>query len=94
MAKLKDKRDTVATEPTESVAVENDQLLFGKINYILVLIGAAFIIAGFIAMAGGGSSDPTIFDADAIYSARRITLAPILILTGFAIEIYAIIKKP
>lgn len=94
MAKLKDNKETVATEPTESVSVENDQLLFGKINYILVLIGAAFIIAGFIAMAGGGSSDPAIFDADAIYSARRITLAPILILTGFAIEIYAIVKKP
>jgi len=45
-------------------------------------------------MAGGGSSDPNVFDADAIYSFRRITVAPILVLLGFAIEIVAILKKP
>ncbi|MCB0502138.1 MAG: DUF3098 domain-containing protein [Bacteroidetes bacterium] len=92
MAKIK--KEEIATEVTESTVDPNDQLLFGRINYIIVLIGILFIIVGFIAMAGGGSSDPNVFDADAIYSPRRITLAPILILIGFAIEIYAIVKKP
>ena len=68
-------------------------LLFGKQNYIIVFVGILFIALGFILMAGGGSSDPTIFDADAIYSTRRITIAPILVILGFCIQIYAIVKK-
>lgn len=70
------------------------KLLFGKSNYVLVAVGVAFIAVGFALMAGGGSDDPNVFDAEAIYSFRRITLAPILVLTGFIIEIVAILKKP
>jgi len=70
------------------------KLLFGKSNYMLVLVGVILIAVGFALMAGGGSSDPNVFDADAIYSFRRITVAPILVLLGFAIEIVAILKKP
>ena len=80
-----------ADKPTS----ENEaQLLFGKANYVFVLVGIFFIIIGFLLMSGGGSSDPTVFNVDAIYHPRRITLAPILILLGFVIEIYAIVKKP
>lgn len=69
------------------------EFAFGKENYRLMLIGLAFIVAGFLLMVGGGSSDPTKFNPE-IFSFRRITLAPILILTGYVIEIFAIMKKP
>ena len=66
--------------------------LFGKKNYIIMLIGLAFIAAGFALMAGGGSDDPNIFNEE-IYNFRRIRLAPTLVLIGLAIEIYAIMAK-
>ena len=58
-----------------------------------MLIGLAFILVGFILMIGGGSDDQTQFSPE-VFSFRRITLAPILILTGYVIEIFAIMKKP
>jgi hypothetical protein len=69
------------------------QFAFGKENYILVLVGLALIAIGFLLMAGGGSDDPTVFSEE-IFSTRRITVAPIVILLGFAVEIFAIMKKP
>ena len=66
---------------------------FGRDNYLWVLIGIAFILIGFLLMIGGGSNDPDVFN-EAIFSFRRITLAPILVLIGFGVEIYAIMKKP
>lgn len=66
---------------------------FGPENYRLMLIGVAIIILGFILMIGGGSEDPNVFNPE-IFSARRITVAPVLILIGFVFEIYAIMKKP
>ena len=70
-----------------------ENVLFSKDNYKWMLIGAVVLTLGFFLMAGGKSSDPNVFDDAAIYSFRRITLAPILIVGGFIIEIYAIIKK-
>jgi hypothetical protein len=58
-----------------------------------MLIGLGFILIGFILMIGGGSDDPTKFSPE-IFSFRRLTLAPILILIGYVIEIFAIMKKP
>jgi len=66
---------------------------FGKENYRLMLIGLALIVLGFILMIGGGSKDPSQFNPD-IFSFRRIILAPILILAGYVVEIFAIMKKP
>ncbi len=66
---------------------------FDKKNYRLLLIGLAFIVVGFLLMIGGGSDDPDVFNED-IFSFRRLTLAPILILAGYVIEIFAIMKKP
>lgn len=71
-----------------------NKFLFDKSNYTFMLIGLAFLVLGFILMSGGKSTDPNVFDAEEIYSFRRITLAPILVLLGFSIEIYAILKKP
>lgn len=68
------------------------KLLFGKRNYKFMLIGILFITVGFILMSGGGSDDPNIFNEE-IYSFRRIRLAPMLIIIGFIIEVYAILTK-
>jgi hypothetical protein len=65
---------------------------FGRDNYLWVLIGIAFILVGFLLMIGGGSDNPDVFN-EAIFSFRRLTLAPILVLAGFGIEIYAIMKR-
>ncbi len=70
-----------------------DEFLFGKRNYIIMLIGIFIIALGFILMAGGGSDDPNVFNEE-IYNFRRIRLAPTLVLIGFAIEIYAILANP
>ncbi|MRR21638.1 DUF3098 domain-containing protein [bacterium] len=65
----------------------------GKENYKLMAIGFAIIIVGFILMAGGKSDDPKVFSED-IFSFRRITVAPLIVLAGFIFEIYAIMKRP
>jgi membrane-bound ClpP family serine protease len=64
-----------------------------KRNYVLMLIGLAAIIVGFVLMAGGGSDDPAVF-SQKMFSFRRITLAPILVIAGFAFEVYAIMWRP
>ena len=64
-----------------------------KDNYILLIIGFAIIMIGFLLMMGGKSDDPNVFNPD-IFSFRRITLAPIVVLFGFVFEIWAIMKKP
>lgn len=56
-------------------------------------IGLVIILIGFLLMSGGKSENPTIFAENEVYSFRRITLAPILIIAGFVVEIYAIMKK-
>ena len=73
--------------------MEKKKLLFGKRNYKFMLIGIFFIALGFILMSGGGSEDPNIFNEE-IYSFRRIRLAPMLVISGFIIEVYAILTKP
>jgi uncharacterized membrane protein YedE/YeeE len=62
-------------------------------NFILLGIGMAIIILGFILMAGGESTDPKVFSEE-MFSHRRITIAPLLILGGFTFQVYAIMKKP
>ena len=57
-------------------------------------IGVGIIIIGFLLMTGGGSEDPNVFNEDELFSFRRITLAPLVVLFGFIFEIWAIMKKP
>ena len=75
-------------ENTEShkndMKVENT-FVFGKENYILMLIGLGLIVLGFVLMSGSPDSD--------IFSFRKITLAPLLVLGGFVVEIFAIFRK-
>ena len=68
--------------------------LFGKENYKWMLVGLVVIGIGFILMVGGKSPDPNVFLEKEVYSARRITIAPILIIVGLLIEIFAIMRKP
>ena len=68
--------------------------LFGRENYILMVAGAIVLALGFFLMAGGKSPDPTVFKDEDVYSHTRITVAPLLIIVGFLIEIVAIMKKP
>lgn len=70
-----------------------ESFALGKENYKLMIIGFAIIVIGFLLMIGGGSDDPKVFST-AIFSFRRITLAPVCILAGLIFEIYAIMKKP
>ena len=73
--------------------MKNNKFVFGKRNYRFMIIGIIFIAIGFILMSGGGSDDPNIFNEE-IYSFRRIRIAPLIVIIGFAIEIYAILTKP
>ena len=65
----------------------------GKENYRYMAIGFGMIVIGFILMIGGGSDDPNVFNPE-IFGFRRITLAPVILLFGFLLEIFAILKKP
>jgi hypothetical protein len=67
--------------------------IFNKENYTWMLIGLVVMAIGMFLMAGGKSDNPAVFDPHAVYSTTRITIAPILILAGLVIEIYAIFKK-
>lgn len=69
-----------------------DKMALSKSNYILMLIGFVIIAVGFVLMVGGASASPEEFNYE-MFSFRRITLAPIVVLAGFAFEVYAIMKK-
>ena len=83
------KEHTKTTEPKKE-----QTFLFDKENYMWMIGGVALIFIGFMLMSGGKSANPHEFHYDEIYSFRRITLAPIIILLGFVVEVYAIMKKP
>lgn len=71
----------------------NNNFIFGRKNYMFMLIGLGIIALGFILMSGGGSEDPNVFNPD-IFSWRRIRLAPTLVLIGFGVQVYAILLNP
>ena len=68
-----------------------NNFIFKKRNYKIMIFGLIIIVVGFILMSGGGSEDPNNFSSD-IYNFRRIRLAPILVLLGLGIQIYAILS--
>ncbi|GAB4203831.1 MAG: DUF3098 domain-containing protein [Bacteroidia bacterium] len=65
---------------------------FGKTNYRLILAGVALVAVGYLLMIGGGSDDPNVFNPE-IFSFRRIVLSPVVIVSGFLIITYGIMKK-
>ena len=66
---------------------------FGKENYRILIIGVVIVVVGYLLMIGGGSDDPNKFNADEIFSTRRITVAPIVILAGFVVVLFGIMRK-
>jgi hypothetical protein len=81
-----EKKASTTTGPAPSI--------FTKENYRWMLIGVIVIAVGMFLMAGGASKNPTVFDKNEVYGFTRITIAPILILAGLVIEIYALFKNP
>ena len=82
------------TEPAKKEVDRDSDAFLGRENFKWMLVGGAVMILGFILMAGGKSDDPRVFNEDEVYSARRITIAPLLILAGFIIEVIAIFRQP
>jgi len=76
------------------MAEQKNTSIFSKENYRWMLVGLVVMAIGMILLAGGSSNDPAVFDKTKVYSITRITIAPILILAGLVIEIFAIFKKP
>jgi hypothetical protein len=88
-------QNKTAVNNPKSKQIEKHHLefAFGKENYRLLIIGLGFLLLGYILMIGGGSEDPNVF-SDKIFDFQRLTLAPILLIIGFLIEIFAIMIKP
>ena len=78
----------------KQVTTTSNSSLFDKQNMWLMLLGVAVIAIGMLLMVGGRSNDPNTFNYDEVYSTLRISVAPVLIIIGLGIEIYAIFKKP
>ena len=72
---------------------QNNGFVFKKENYVFLIAGAVTVLIGFILMSGGGSDDPNVFNPE-VFSFRRITLAPTVLLLGFAIVMVGIFRKP
>ena len=90
MAEIK----TTSNTPVKESYVKASPAIFSRENYTWMAIGAVVITIGMFLLSGGRSEDPTVFNKDEVYSTTRITIAPILILAGLVIEVYAIFKKP
>lgn len=71
---------------------QKEDLAFGKTNYMIMIAGVVLVIIGFILMSGGGSDDPNVFSEE-IFSFRRWTLAPVVVVLGYITVFVAIMKK-
>lgn len=93
MNQLKSKKTTGTASAKETTAM-GSKPLFDRENLLWMGAGAVVMILGFILMAGGKSQDPNVFNKEEVYSATRITIAPILILAGLVILIFALFRQP
>lgn len=71
----------------------NSGAVLGKMNYILLAVGFVIVVIGYFLMSGGKSPDPKVFSTEQ-FDPIRITVAPILILLGFAINVVALVLRP
>jgi DUF3098 family protein len=74
--------------------IKHSPAMFSRENYMWMLGGAVIMAIGLFLMAGGKSTDPNVFDEKEVYSTTRITIAPILIIIGLVVEVFAIFRKP
>jgi hypothetical protein len=94
MAKIPPKKSFTSTQKKGFDPSAPSNFALDRQNYKLIAIGFGVMVLGYILMTGGGAKTPGGFDAEALFSFRRITLSTILIVGGFLFEIYAIMKKP
>lgn len=92
MQKQAKSKPTHVAQNRQTTDNELEGFVFNRQNYRLLIIGLILIGLGFIFMIGGGSDDPNVFNYK-IFNFQRLTLAPILILAGFIVEIFAIMKR-
>lgn len=91
---MKSKKTTTATTVTKKELPRASEPVFERENYLWMAAGIAVMIIGFLLMSGGKSDDPNVFKAEEVYSTRRITIAPILILAGLVVLIFSIFRQP
>ena len=72
---------------------EKSKMVLGKKNYIFIIVGCLVVLLGFILMSGGGSENPDIFNEEELFSFRRITLAPFMVMVGYGLVLFGIMKK-
>ena len=72
---------------------ENKRMVLNKRNYLFIITGCIVVLLGFILMSGGGSENPNVFNEEELFSFRRITLAPFLIIVGYMVVLFGILKK-
>lgn len=87
------KGKTTSSNEKKKQEIQQEDFTFGRQSYRLLILGLILIALGFILMSGGGSDDPNVFNEE-IFNFRRRTLAPILVLAGYVVEIFAIMKRP
>ena len=73
--------------------MSKDNFVFGKDNKMYIIIGFVVTLIGFLLMMGGGSDDPNVFDAEELFSPIRITVAPFLVILGYLVVLFGIMKK-
>jgi len=94
MIEMKSKKTNTTVTIEKDTAKQAQTAMFTKDNIMWMVIGVVIIIIGCLLMAGGRNEDPNVFDENKVYSTTRITIAPILILTGLAIEVFALFRNP
>ena len=104
MSQNKEKKKVVVNTSSDSILkattssltepkVSTEGFLFGRKNFMIMLIGLALIGLGMLLMSGGSMPSPDVWDEDLIYSTRRTLIAPIVILIGLGLQVYAIFAK-
>ena len=88
------KKQAPQQKPAAVKPVNTQREFFTKENFKWMVIGGVIIILGMVLMSGGKNQDPNVFDPNLVYSTTRVTVAPILIIAGLLVELYAILKKP
>ena len=72
---------------------EKKNMVLNKKNYLFIILGCVVVILGFVLMSGGGSENPDVFNEEELFSFRRITLAPVLVMLGYGLVLFGIMKK-
>ncbi len=69
-------------------------LALPKQNYLIIIGGVVLVLLGFVLMSGGGADDPDVFVKEELFSTRRITIAPLLVILGYVVVLYGVLKRP